>query len=982
MIKTRTRKILRDIWARKGRTALVSIAIFIGVAGTIALFSMSDILVGQLRKDVQVNELAMGQVSVSSDPGAQLDNLTYLKTLNTYAGVTKLMAGVENRPIYFKIKESDATFSDGLIQSYTALNADSTAIVEVPYDAPMPLEPMRLLQGGRWPEAGKNELLVEQRMATDNKLKVGDSLYLRILSPSRDASKDGATGTVEKWTITGIVFHAYNQSPKNSIYTRYADANYIAGFSGYNDFFVRFIDYPTAEKRFDGLQDLIAKQTPYKVAFAQKEDPAKNSQITGAQTIGNLMGFLALVALVVSGFLVINVIFSLVLEQKGQIGIMKSMGATRGDNFFIYSGIAFYYGLIGVIPGVIVGIPGGNAAAHALAPSLNTVIEGFKTSPSSIIVGVVVGLLVPVLFSLIPVFLGTRVKILQAMTDLGINARYGSGILAKIIARIPVPITIRQGLSNISIKKSRLAFTVITLAIAVGAFMGIYAIFASFRTGIQSYLDSFNIQFGVAPSEARDPAQVEAVLRDNFAQDIKTLEPGYFELISFEGYTPTPSAGGPPGIFAYGYDVNSPTPAFTFKINEGEKLNDQNRGDGIILSSLLAANMNKKVGDHVVLKIPGNSADLKVVGISNYPLEQAWMDWRTLATLSGNTFDVITSNSPVPAGTIPSQASSFIKYATITTIDGYKGSLPNNQVMALGMMPVVGQYLKFDEGNFFSVQQPGIVISKDMADKGGYKVGDKLTLKSITPEGTTGEYPILGIFEVPSVLLQMPGGQTTTDSPAAQGAAMPADMIGIFWHDLATLDGATIDSKPLPQMYFITTPVKKPSAKSITKLTDKVNEVFVSKGIPSLSFNFISLTEQISSAFTTFQAILSAVAGLIALVGALGLLTTLSMSVYERQKEIGVMRSIGASSRIVATQFLTEGVVVGFISWLVGLPLMVLIQWALLAITKFSDTFPLELSPAAAIIGLVGMLLITTVASLWPSLGAARKTVSDILRYQ
>ncbi|MBN2303738.1 MAG: FtsX-like permease family protein, partial [Anaerolineae bacterium] len=110
--------------------------------------------------------------------------------------------------------------------------------------------------------------------------------------------------------------------------------------------------------------------------------------------------------------------------------------------------------------------------------------------------------------------------------------------------------------------------------------------------------------------------------------------------------------------------------------------------------------------------------------------------------------------------------------------------------------------------------------------------------------------------------------------------------------------------------------------------------------------------------------------------------TTLSMSVFERQKEIGVMRSIGAGSSTVAIQFLTEGLVVGLIAWVVGLPLMVLIQYALLAATGFSETFPFEFSPTAIVIGLVGMLLVTTVSSLWPSLSAARKTVSDILRYQ
>jgi len=43
---------------------------------------------------------------------------------------------------------------------------------------------------------------------------------------------------------------------------------------------------------------------------------------------------------------------------------------------------------------------------------------------------------------------------------------------------------------------------------------------------------------------------------------------------------------------------------------------------------------------------------------------------------------------------------------------------------------------------------------------------------------------------------------------------------------------------------------------------------------------------------------------------------------------------------------------------------------------KFS--FPL----LGLVIGLVGMMVIATIASLWPSISAARKTVSDILRYQ
>jgi ABC-type antimicrobial peptide transport system permease subunit len=63
----------------------------------------------------------------------------------------------------------------------------------------------------------------------------------------------------------------------------------------------------------------------------------------------------------------------------------------------------------------------------------------------------------------------------------------------------------------------------------------------------------------------------------------------------------------------------------------------------------------------------------------------------------------------------------------------------------------------------------------------------------------------------------------------------------------------------------------------------------------------------------------------------------------------------------------------------------VLIEWLLLKVTEFDAVFPLVWpweSLGGAIIGFVGMIVITTVASLWPSIAASRKTVSDILRYQ
>jgi ABC-type antimicrobial peptide transport system permease subunit len=967
MIRTRVRKILRDVWARKGRTALVSLAIFIGVAGTISLFSMSDILVGQIKEDIKQDLLSMGQIAVTADTGVQLDNAAYLNRLSDFPGVSSVMAGIEEIPTYFKVEESDEEFEEGYVQAYLVLNEDGTELVDAPFEAEVPIEPYRLLEGGEWPDEGQNELLVERRMADEYDLEVGDTLYMRVLSPSRDPEKDGATGTVEVWTITGIVFDPYNLNPSGAIFTYHSDANYLTGRTSLNDIWVRFIDWPTAEDSFDEFASLLAQETPYTPAFSESQDPAENALVTSAETISNLMSFLALVSLIVSGFLVVNVITSIVTEQKRQIGVMKSIGATRWDNFFIYSGIALVYGVIGVIPGVIVGIPAGNAIANALAPQLNTVLEGFNISPFSIILGVLVGLAVPVIASLLPVFRGTRVEILDAMTDLGIGVNYGTGPIARLIAILPLPITVRQGLSNVSIKKGRLVFTVLTLAVAVGAFMGIYALFASLTNGINVFIDSFNVELALFPFEARDPDQFQALLEDNFPDDIAYVEPGMQLQVEFEGYDPEPAAGGPPGIFAYGYAVGSENPAFNFEIDEGEELTEENRESSIILSSLLAANMDKEVGDVVVLQTPGGTRALTVVGIAEFPLDQCWIDWRVLSEIADYTFDSISVESPLPADFLPPEAGNFIKYASAAELDGYEASGPLPGVPVLGLLPGVADYVTFSEGEFFTPGEPGVIVSSDLAANGGYSAGDTITLASLADGGQTLDLPVVGVME---------------PLPLLGAAGIPPDFVGMFWRDAVALDGGTIESKPRPGGFFVTTPLDDPSAEDLDEIADRMNDYLAGTGNPVFVLNFVELTDQISETFFTIQAILSAVAGLIALVGALGLLTTLSMSVFERQKEIGVMRSIGAGSSTVAIQFLTEGLVVGIISWVVGLPLMVVIQMLLLNVTGFSETFPFEVSPTAILIGLVGMVVVTTISSLWPSLSAARKTVSDILRYQ
>lgn len=120
---------------------------------------------------------------------------------------------------------------------------------------------------------------------------------------------------------------------------------------------------------------------------------------------------------------------------------------------------------------------------------------------------------------------------------------------------------------------------------------------------------------------------------------------------------------------------------------------------------------------------------------------------------------------------------------------------------------------------------------------------------------------------------------------------------------------------------------------------------------------------------------------LFALLGAIGLVTMIFISVYERQREIGIMRSCGASSRAVAFQFLIEAQIIGGVAWLMSIPLAMLIADILKNALPLQE-FYLPFRPMALLMSLAGMVILALLSSLVPAIVAARRSVASILHYQ
>jgi putative ABC transport system permease protein len=77
--------------------------------------------------------------------------------------------------------------------------------------------------------------------------------------------------------------------------------------------------------------------------------------------------------------------------------------------------------------------------------------------------------------------------------------------------------------------------------------------------------------------------------------------------------------------------------------------------------------------------------------------------------------------------------------------------------------------------------------------------------------------------------------------------------------------------------------------------------------------------EQASKIFQGIQAVLATFGGIALLVSAIGMFNTMTVTLLERTKEIGIMRTIGASPKDVKNLFISESVVVGFLGGVSGI---------------------------------------------------------------
>ncbi len=164
------------------------------------------------------------------------------------------------------------------------------------------------------------------------------------------------------------------------------------------------------------------------------------------------------------------------------------------------------------------------------------------------------------------------------------------------------------------------------------------------------------------------------------------------------------------------------------------------------------------------------------------------------------------------------------------------------------------------------------------------------------------------------------------------------------------------------------------SAETVTAINQKILELHGAQDFSVLEAkDFVGVVDQVFSVLTTF---VGAVAGISLLVGGIGIMNIMLVSVSERTREIGIRKSIGATNQQILGQFLVEAIILTMIGGLIGIAISLVVSGAL---RLYTDIHPF-VEPRVVLIAVGVTLAVGITSGIVPALKAARKDPIESLR--
>jgi putative ABC transport system permease protein len=143
-------------------------------------------------------------------------------------------------------------------------------------------------------------------------------------------------------------------------------------------------------------------------------------------------------------------------------------------------------------------------------------------------------------------------------------------------------------------------------------------------------------------------------------------------------------------------------------------------------------------------------------------------------------------------------------------------------------------------------------------------------------------------------------------------------------------------------------------------------------------FNQTQLLDAASSISATLTLLLGGIASISLIVGGIGIMNIMLVSVRERTREIGIRKAVGARGRDILLQFLIEALTLSLLGGLIGILVGLLVSAGIGQLAGWG----LQLSPSTVAAAVVFSLIVGVVFGVWPARQAARLDPITALRYE
>ncbi len=463
----RWRKAWRDLWMHKSLTLMVVLSIAVGIFAFGMIAGTQYTVITEFPVSYQKINPASGTIH------ATLFDEDVVEAVRRMPEV----AIAEGR-FYTTISYLDG---DGVWHDLELIVLDDYAASEVNLIRPF---------SGDWPPP-EREILLERNSLNLTGKEIGDALLVET-----------SAGVQRTLPIAGLT-HDMNQAPAQITgipygYVTLDTLEWLGMPRNFNRLHFIVAEEPDNKAHIQEVGQAIADKVERNGSFVfwtEIPNPGEHFVQEFLPTIVIIFGILGGLSLILSIFLVVNVIMAILAQQRRQIGIMKTIGGRTRQITSIYLRMILICGLASLALAVPLSALAASQFSQFIAGQLNFDVERFQLAPAVLILEVVVGLATPILVSLIPITGSTRMTVREAIQDFGLKGTGGNlskpeKLMLIIQNRLNIPRPIRLSIRNTFRRKGRLVRTLITLILAGAIFMSILTLRNSLFNTLEATLAS------------------------------------------------------------------------------------------------------------------------------------------------------------------------------------------------------------------------------------------------------------------------------------------------------------------------------------------------------------------------------------------------------------------------------------------------------------------------------------------------------------